>query len=54
MIFAAECAEIVDIPGICGYNVSVILDKYAPAEMQVLCTARGKHPRRLKGAVTHG
>ena len=30
MIFAAECAEIVDIPGICGYNVSVILDKYAP------------------------
>ena len=24
--------EIVDIAGICGYNVSVILDKYAPWE----------------------
>ena len=40
MIFAAECAEIVDIPGICGYNVSVILDKYALVETQVLCNDR--------------
>ena len=44
MIFAAECAEIVDIPGICGFNVSVILDKYALAAMRVLCTA-GHHAR---------
>jgi len=28
--------ESVDITGICGYNVSVILDKYALAETRVL------------------
>ena len=37
--FPCKCSEIVDTTGICGYNVSVILDKYALVETQVVCAA---------------